>query len=78
MPILIPNDAPLWLRDFVADIERETEEALRMPSFTVATLPAAATFERRWIYVSDEAGGGVPAFSDGTDWRRATDRAVVS
>jgi hypothetical protein len=30
------------------------------------------------IYVSDEAGGAIPAFSDGTNWRRVTDRAVVS
>lgn len=29
-------------------------------------------------YVTDETGGPVPAFSDGTNWRRMTDRAVVS
>ena len=30
------------------------------------------------IYVSDESGGAVPAFSDGSDWRRVSDRAVIS
>ena len=30
------------------------------------------------IYVWDDAGGAVLAFSDGTDWRRVTDRAVIS
>jgi hypothetical protein len=30
------------------------------------------------IYVSDETGGAVMAFSDGTNWRRITDRATVS
>lgn len=30
------------------------------------------------IYVYDETGGAVLAFSDGTDWRRVTDRAVVA
>lgn len=30
------------------------------------------------IFVSDEVGGAVVAFADGTDWRRVTDRAVVS
>lgn len=45
-------------------------------SFTVAALPAVTV--ARMIYVSDEAGGAVPAFSDGTNWRRVTDRAVVS
>ncbi|WP_049974162.1 right-handed parallel beta-helix repeat-containing protein [Azospirillum sp. B4] len=46
-------------------------------SYTVATQPSAATAQRM-IYVSDESGGPVPAFSDGTNWRRVTDRAVVS
>lgn len=49
-----------------------------LPSYTVATLPSAARWEAGMIYVSDETGGAVPAFSDGTDWRRVTDRAVVS
>ncbi len=47
-----------------------------VPSYAVASLPTAAT--GGIIYVSDETGGAVLAFSDGTDWRRVTDRAVVS
>jgi len=50
---------------------------LRLRSYTVATLPSAAA-AAELIYVSDDAGGAVPAFSDGADWRRMTDRAVVS
>ncbi len=48
--------------------------------YTVATVPAAADWgpSNKLIYVSDEVGGSVPAFSDGTDWRRVTDRAVIS
>lgn len=49
-----------------------------LPTYTVATVPSAATYARGLIYVSDETGGAVPAFSDGTNWRRVTDRAVVS
>jgi hypothetical protein len=30
------------------------------------------------VYCSNESGGAVPAFSDGTNWRRVTDRAIVS
>jgi hypothetical protein len=37
-----------------------------------------ATTAGRLIYVSDESGGAVVAFSDGTNWRRLTDRAVVT
>lgn len=47
-------------------------------SYTVATLPSAATYAQGLIYVSDEAGGATVAFSDGTDWRRVQDRAIVS
>ena len=47
-------------------------------SYTVATLPDATEFEAHTIYVSDETGGATIAFSDGTNWRRVQDRAVVS
>ena len=50
---------------------------MQAPVYTVATLPSAAP-AGRIIYVSNETGGAVLAFSDGTDWRRVTDRAIVS
>lgn len=49
-----------------------------LPSCTVSGVPSASTFARGIIYVSDESGGPVLAFSDGTNWRRVTDRAVIS
>lgn len=49
-----------------------------MPEFTVAGLPSASAYPGAWINVSNETGGYVIAFSDGTNWRRVTDRAVVS
>jgi uncharacterized protein DUF2793 len=49
----------------------------QMRDYTVATVPSAA-LPRRLIYVTNETGGAVPAFNDGTNWRRVTDRAVVS
>ena len=48
------------------------------PSFAVASLPDAALYTGAMIFVSDEAGGAVTAFSDGTNWRRVTDRTIVS
>ena len=50
---------------------------IKLPSFTVGTLPSAA-YDGGLIYVTDESGGEVPAFCDGTNFRRVTDRAVVS
>lgn len=49
----------------------------QVPSFTVATLPPA-TAAGSLAFVSNEVGGAVLAFSDGTSWRRVTDRVVVS
>jgi hypothetical protein len=49
-----------------------------VPTYTVAGVPSAATYARGLIYVSDETGGPVIAFSDGTNWRRVTDRAVIA
>lgn len=64
-----------------AQFKKEVQAALRLlqlPTYTVATLPSASTNARGLIYVSNETGGAVPAFSDGTNWRRVTDRAIVS
>ena len=47
-------------------------------AYTVATVPTASLWTGATIYVSDETGGAVMAFSDGTNWRRNTDRAIVS
>jgi hypothetical protein len=48
-----------------------------LPSFTTTTLPSASV-AGAMIYVSNESGGAVPAFADGTNWRRVTDRAIVT
>lgn len=66
------------VQDQLDDLDARVSDVETMPSFTVATLPSAAANARKWIYVSDETGGATPAFSDGTNWRRCTDLAVVS
>ena len=53
-------------------------QPLLLKSFAVADLPDAALWEGAIIYVPDETGGSIIAFSGGTDWRRSTDRAIVS
>ena len=51
--------------------------------YAVTNLPAASSWGdtssfSSLIYVYNETGGAVLAFSDGTNWRRVTDRAVVA
>lgn len=76
------------LQLYFDDIERKFNNPT-FPVFTVADLqttippaltpriPASSRLDGM-VIVSNETGGRVPAFSDGTNWRRVTDRAVVS
>ncbi|MCA0421963.1 MAG: DUF2793 domain-containing protein [Proteobacteria bacterium] len=52
---------------------------LRVASYNVAGLPSASSMGAGALaMVSNESGGAVLAFSDGTNWRRVTDRQTVS
>ena len=86
-PIIIVGEGGIGvatdtLQTFFDDIELRLNAALlgsrvRLESYTVAGLPPPA--EGVGVaFVTDEVGGPTLAFSDGTNWRRTTDRAVVS
>lgn len=50
-----------------------------IPTSTVAALPTGrGLVPGATLYVSNESGGACLAFCDGTNWRRVTDRAIVS
>jgi hypothetical protein len=71
--------SPRWVLWFQSVFRAVTgKEPFPLASYTVAGLPAAADFTGHVVYVSNEAGGATLAFSDGTNWRRAQDRAIVS
>ncbi len=53
------------------------DSTFQLGSHNAGSLPSASP-AGQLIYVPDESGGAVPAFSDGSDWRRVTDRAVVT
>ncbi len=87
---MIPRPSGTWegwanqliqiLNPFMTRVESQffrQGQTLKLRSVTVANLPSAAT-PGCAVYVSDESGGAVVAVSDGTNWRRVTDRAVVS
>ena len=53
--------------------------AIRVGQLGKTSLPSAnASGAGSMIYVSDDVGGATLAFSDGTIWRRVTDRAVIA
>lgn len=49
-----------------------------LKSYTVAQLSSVFASTGAVAYITNESGGAVPAFYDGTNWRRFTDRAIVS
>lgn len=56
-----------------------TPSLLLLPTYTVSGLNSlSADPAGQFVYCSNESGGPVPAFSDGTNWRRVTDRAIVT
>lgn len=59
-------------------VRLDVDGPIRTKSYTVATVPTASAGAAQLIYISDESGGATLAFSDGTDWRRLSDRAIVS
>lgn len=82
------GSTPADLRQWADVLGREVEAFLnrlaidvqlgRMRTYEVDALPDASGI-RRMIVVSDETGGEVAAFNDGDgNWRRVTDRAIVS
>lgn len=47
-----------------------------VPVYTVSTAPTGNAGDV--AFISNESGGSVLAFYDGTNWRRCTDRNVIS
>lgn len=85
-PVVIVDGKPIQLerlyQNFFDDLQQKLNDhvlgqQLELEEYTVATLPAVPTAPGL-IFVRDETGGAVPAFSDGSNWLRITDRAIVS
>lgn len=81
-PLIVDGAATPEFQLYLDDLDQQLNDNLlglqvQLPSYVVATLPTAAN-AGGLVFVSDETGGAVPAFSDGTDWRRCTDRQIVS
>lgn len=63
---------------FNLSVTTDSHLIFQAKTYTVSTVPTASSYPRGVIYVSNETGGATLAFSDGTNWRRVQDRAVVS
>lgn len=72
--IKIGDGVTLWndLKYFIPTIP------VSLPTYVVAGVPDATLYAGSLIYVSNEVGGSVIAFSDGSNWLRCTDRIIIS
>ena len=78
--ITVPADAPDWAqrmgRDVSAAIESAISQPRPLPTFKVATKPAASKFRGCAIWLSDSAGNRQIAVSNGTAWYYADGTAA--
>ena len=51
---------------------------MRLVSKTVAQLGSITSSAGAMVFCTNETGGAIPVFYDGTNWRRVSDRAVAS
>ena len=64
---------------FVGGVTGDVVGAIQVPTYAVATAPAATSIAGTVIFVSDGAAGSpILAFSDGTDWLRSDTGAAIS
>lgn len=67
------------LNQILSKLVTKTGSVPVMPSYTVAEANALTGVETgACIYVTNESGGAQGASFDGSDWRRFTDRAVIT
>lgn len=71
----VPAEATYDLGVFATAI---TASQITMPIYTVSTVPTASNSIGQVIYLTDETGGPTLAFSDGSNWLRVQDLAVIS
>lgn len=64
-----------WARALVRVLTFDKEPE-RLPAFAMAQLPQAARSKYMMVYCTDTVPAQ-PVYSDGVDWRRVTDGAVV-
>lgn len=60
-----------------AEIRSSINSSL-LPAYTLGTVPVVSFFPNLLIVITDLSGGREPCFSDGTNWRRCSDRSIAS
>ncbi len=72
----------LWVKQVFENLttvnDTKSYTVLELADIPASSFDPVVIGRAAFVYVSDETGGAQMAFSDGTNWRRFTDRAIVS
>lgn len=76
------QDVELWMKQVYDNLtginDTKVFTVLELADIPATSYDPVVDGRAAFVYVSDESGGAQMAFSDGTNWRRFTDRAVVT
>lgn len=73
--ISAPTSGSISVSDDIVNVST----TLRLYNRSISNIPPATLSNSgAIIYISDESGGATVAFSDGVDWRRVSDNAIVT
>lgn len=72
------TDTPTTLAGYGITDAQKLGDPIAFPAYTLGTLPSAAANQWKAIVVTDLTGGAEPCLSDGTNWRRFSDRSIAS
>lgn len=79
--VVVPADAPAWAQRLQTDLNKalaQVEISRKPKTFAKAAVPADGSETVAIISDDTTSGGPVLAFFDGSQWRRSTDRGVIS
>jgi len=76
--VRIDSAGNVGIGETTPSVTLDVEGPICPKSYTVATVPTASAKAGQLIYVTDETGGATHAGSDGTNWRRMSDRAIIA
>lgn len=76
--VTVADEWQSYVDDLDFSINLFLGDSIALEQYTVATVPPVADNLLGIIGITDEVGGATPAWSDGTNWLRFKDGAIIT